>query len=54
MADKKIIDYVIIHELAHTIEHNHSKNFWVIIENIMPDYKERKDWLRKNGNLLYI
>lgn len=54
MADKKIIDYVIIHELAHTIEHNHSKNFWGIIENIMPDYKERKDWLRKNGNLLYI
>lgn len=54
MADIKIIDYVIIHELAHTIEHNHSKNFWKIVENIMPDYAERKIWLRKNGERLDI
>lgn len=54
MADKKILDYVIIHELAHTIEHNHSKQFWKIIDDIIPDYKERIKWLRVNGALLDI
>lgn len=54
MADIKIIDYVIIHELAHTVEHNHSKNFWKIVEDIIPDYKEKRIWLRKNGDLLDI
>lgn len=52
MSDIKIIDYVIIHELAHTIEHNHSKNFWKIVENIIPDYKEKRLWLKKSGGIL--
>lgn len=42
-------DYVIVHELAHTIEHNHSKRFWAIVEKIIPDYKEKKKWIRKNS-----
>ena len=54
MADINIIDYVIIHELAHTIEHNHSKNFWKIVEKIIPDYKEKRLWLKRNGMFLDI
>ena len=41
------IDYVVVHELAHLIEMNHSKNFYKIVENILPDYKERKKLLKK-------
>lgn len=48
----EIIDYVVIHELAHTVEHNHSKQFWSRVEAILPDYKRRRLWLKKNGNSL--
>ena len=49
MAPLKVIDYVIIHELAHTIHKNHSVNFWNAVEEIMPNYKEAKRWLKENG-----
>ena len=40
------IDYVIVHELAHIKELNHSKRFWTIVESVMPDYKERQRLLK--------
>jgi len=46
MADNKTIDYVIIHELAHIKQHNHSPKFWSIVEDIMPDYKKQKEKLK--------
>ena len=49
MAPLKVIDYVIIHELVHTIHKNHSVNFWNAVEEIMPNYKEAKRWLKENG-----
>lgn len=49
MAPMEAIDYVVVHELAHTVHHNHSKRFWKKVEKILPDYKERRKWLRKNG-----
>ena len=49
MAPMKVIDYVIIHELVHTIHRNHSIDFWSSVESIMPDYKEHKLWLKANG-----
>ena len=54
MAPPSVADYVIIHELAHTREMNHSKSFWKVVRDILPDYKEQKNWLKLNGNLLDI
>ncbi len=39
--DERFIDYVVVHELAHIVHHNHSKDFYALIEKYMPDYKER-------------
>ena len=44
-----ILDYVVVHELAHRIEMNHSPRFWAQVERILPDYRERRRWLKENG-----
>ncbi len=49
MAPMKVIDYVILHELVHTIHKNHSAKFWQKVETIMPNYKDSRYWLKKNG-----
>jgi len=51
LAPKDIIDYVIIHELAHMKERNHSRRFWQTVEETLPDYKERRKWLRKSSSM---
>lgn len=45
-ADDEIIDYVIVHELAHLYEMNHSPRFWAIVEAVLPDYKARRKQLK--------
>ncbi len=45
-----VIDYVIVHELAHLKEMNHSPKFWKQVENAQPDYKVHRKWLKENGN----
>ncbi len=47
-----ILDYVVVHELAHRIEMNHSPRFWAQVERILPDYRERRQWLKENGGLV--
>ena len=54
LAPGKVLDYVIIHELAHTVEKNHSRRFWGKIEELMPDYKFSHVWLKENGAGLNI
>ena len=54
LAPPKIIDYVVVHELSHTKKPNHGIEFWNIVESILPDYRERKEWLRLNGANLDI
>jgi predicted metal-dependent hydrolase len=49
MAPLTIVDYIIVHELAHLIHPNHNPAFWSEVEKVIPDYRERKEWLRKNG-----
>ncbi len=44
---EEAIDYVVVHELAHLVEMNHSKDFYRIVESVLPDYKERKKLLKK-------
>ena len=45
----EVLDYVVVHELAHRREMNHSSRFWAEVERIMPDYKRRRKWLKENG-----
>ena len=49
MADINAVDYIVVHEMCHFEHKNHSKEFWNSVENIMPDYKIRKQWLKVNG-----
>lgn len=48
-APDAVIDYVIIHELAHLIEFNHSPRFWKIVSKVMPDFKKKEKWLKDHG-----
>ena len=52
MAPERVVDYVIIHELMHLKQKNHSRKFWAEVGLMRPDYKEDERWLRKNGHLL--
>ena len=52
LAPREVLDYVVIHELAHRREMNHSAAFWRIVEAEMPDYRKYRDWLKKNGSFL--
>lgn len=46
---EEILDYVVVHELAHRVEMNHSPAFWAIVGRVLPDYKERRAWLKEYG-----
>ncbi|MEO6038110.1 MAG: SprT family zinc-dependent metalloprotease [Saprospiraceae bacterium] len=47
-APEEVQDYVILHELAHLVELNHSDRFWALVEQYMPDYQEKEKWLKVN------
>lgn len=49
MAPTKIIDYIVVHELCHMHVENHSDKFWNEVDKVLPDYRERKTWLRTYG-----
>jgi hypothetical protein len=49
LAPMSVIDYIIVHELAHLKRENHSPQFWEIVESVLPNYDEKKNWLRING-----
>ncbi len=53
-APPKVLDYVVVHELCHLTHMNHSKDFWGLVERVMPDYQTYKTWLREHGGELSL
>lgn len=53
-APPRVLDYVVVHELCHLTHMDHSKNFWNMVGEIMPDYKIYKSWLREHGQELTL
>ena len=51
-APSEVMDYIVVHELAHLREHNHSAEFWNIVAVQLPQYEDAKQWLRLNGHEL--
>ena len=49
MAPGEVLDYVVVHELAHRKEMNHSRKFWAEVKNVLPDYEKRRKWLKEFG-----
>ncbi|VDG96554.1 Protein of uncharacterised function DUF45 [Lysinibacillus sphaericus] len=54
MAPVDVIDYVIVHELCHITHMNHDRSFWRRVGSIMPDYKEKEDYLAKNQHMMTL
>ncbi len=54
MAPHRIVDYVVVHELCHILELNHSPRYWRHVENVISDFRECKEWLKTNGTSLHI
>ena len=54
LTPEEVQDYVVVHELCHRKEMNHSKAFWNEVEKVLPDYKERRKWLKNEGMHLIL
>ena len=54
LAPPKVLDYVVVHELCHRKEMNHSPRFWALVESMIPDYKIHRKWLKENGEKLRV
>ena len=49
LAPLEVLDYVVVHELCHRRQMNHSTQFWQEVAQVLPDYRKRKAWLTENG-----
>lgn len=54
LAPPEVLDYVVVHELCHRIEMNHSSAFWHQVARVLPDYQRQRSWLKENGWLLEL
>ncbi len=48
----EVLDYIVVHELCHRKELNHSAAFWHLVEQVLPDWRARERWLKENGSQL--
>lgn len=54
MAPPEVLDYVVVHELCHRIEMNHSAKFWAQVEQVIPEYRTYRKWLKEHGGRLMM
>ena len=54
MAPPEVLDYVVVHELSHRLEMNHSARFWAQVEKVMPEYRVPRKWLKEHGGKLMM
>ena len=54
LAPKHVMEYIVVHELCHLVELNHSKKFWRLVTDLFPQKKLSQDWLKTNGTYLHI
>ncbi|MCK5829985.1 MAG: M48 family metallopeptidase [Methylococcales bacterium] len=54
LAPSDVMAYVVVHELCHIKERNHSMRFWTLVEKHFPSYQEQRNWLKKNGSSLAL
>jgi predicted metal-dependent hydrolase len=54
LAPEPVLDYVVWHEACHLVVPNHSKRFWALVERHVPDYREPRRWLQRNGAALVL
>jgi len=53
-APESVIDYLVVHECCHLIHHNHSAQFWTLVQQLLPNYRKDKQWLREHGHQLLL
>lgn len=51
---KEVLEYVVVHELSHILQKNHSSAFWCEVEKFVPDWKRKRKWLREHGALMQL
>ena len=54
IAPHHIVDYIVVHELCHLLEHNHGPKYWKHVEHVIPNYKDCRQWLKVNGEELRL
>ena len=54
MAPHHIVDYIVVHELCHLLEHNHGPKYWKHVQNVVPNYKECREWLKVNDESMRV
>ncbi len=54
MAPLSVVEYVVVHELAHLRVHNHSRTFWAEVGRMLPDYQKQRNWLKQQGRQLTL
>jgi len=52
LAPSEVLDYIVVHEICHLLEHNHGPRFWALVEGRRPGYRAQADWLSRHGHEL--